>query len=185
MQVEFDENKLDTAGIIKAVEDAGYGAAVKDEHAKSGKKTSGQSDSQENSGLSAVEQNVKNMKKRLIVSLIFWIPLMYVSMGHMIYQWLNIPMPPFTMNFLHGNENAITYAFTQFLLLSPILIANQKYFKNGFKTLWHRSPNMDSLIAIGAGAAILYGIFCDLPYRVCDGTRRYDGRTSVCPRLIL
>ena len=159
MQVEFDENKLDTAGIIKAVEDAGYGAEVKDGHAKSGTKTSGQSDSQENSGLSAVEQNVKNMKKRLIVSLIFWIPLMYVSMGHMIYQWLNIPMPPFTMNFLHGNENAITYAFTQFLLLLPILIANHKYFKNGFKTLWHRSPNMDSLIAIGAGAAILYGIF--------------------------
>ena len=159
MQVEFDENKLDTAGIIKAVQDAGYGAAVKDGHAKSGTKTSGQSDSQENSGLSAVEQNVKNMKKRLIVSLIFWIPLMYVSMGHMIYQWLNIPMPPFTMNFLHGNENAIIYAFTQFLLLLPILIANQKYFKNGFKTLWHRSPNMDSLIAIGAGAAILYGIF--------------------------
>ena len=159
MQVEFDENKLDTAGIIKAVEDAGYGAAVKDEHAKSGAKTSGQSGSQENNGLSAVEQNVKNMKKRLIVSLIFWIPLMYVSMGHMIYQWLNIPMPPFTMNFLHGNENAITYAFTQFLLLLPILIANHKYFKNGFKTLWHRSPNMDSLIAIGAGAAILYGIF--------------------------
>ena len=159
MQVEFDENKLDTAGIIKAVEDAGYGAAVKDGHAKSGAKTSGQSGSQENNGLSAVEQNVKNMKRRLIVSLIFWIPLMYVSMGHMIYQWLNIPMPPFTMNFLHGNENAITYAFTQFLLLLPILIANQKYFKNGFKTLWHRSPNMDSLIAIGAGAAILYGIF--------------------------
>ena len=159
MQVEFDENKLDTAGIIKAVEDAGYGAAVKDGHAKFGAKTSGQSGSQENNGLSAVEQNVKNMKKRLIVSLIFWIPLMYVSMGHMIYQWLNIPMPPFTMNFLHGNENAITYAFTQFLLLLPILIANQKYFKNGFKTLWHRSPNMDSLIAIGAGAAILYGIF--------------------------
>lgn len=159
MQVEFDENKLDTAGIIKAVEDAGYGAAVKDEHAKSGAKTSGQSGSQENNGLSAVEKNVKNMKKRLIVSLIFWIPLMYVSMGHMIYQWLNIPMPPFTMNFLHGNENAITYAFTQFLLLLPILITNQKYFKNGFKTLWHRSPNMDSLIAIGAGAAILYGIF--------------------------
>lgn len=159
MQVEFDENKLDTAGIIKAVEDAGYGAAVKDGHAKSWAKTSGQSDSQENNGLSAVEQNVKNMKKRLIVSLIFWIPLMYVSMGHMIYQWLNIPMPPFTMNFLHGNENAITYAFTQFLLLLPILIANHKYFKNGFKTLWHRSPNMDSLIAIGAGAAILYGIF--------------------------
>lgn len=159
MQVEFDENQLDTAGIIKAVEDAGYGAAVKNEHAKSGTKKAGQPGSQENNGLSVVEQNVKNMKKRLIISLIFWIPLMYVSMGHMIYQWLGIPMPPFTMNFLHGNENAIAYAFTQFLLLLPILIANQKYFKNGFKTLWHKSPNMDSLIAIGAGAAILYGIF--------------------------
>ena len=158
MQVEFDENKLDTAGIIKAVEDAGYGAAVKDEH-KSGANAQNQQKNAGENGLSAVEQNVKNMKKRLIISLIFWIPLMYVSMGHMIYQWLNIPMPPFTMNFLHGNENAITYAFTQFLLLIPILIANQKYFKNGFKTLWHRSPNMDSLIAIGAGAAILYGIF--------------------------
>lgn len=139
MQVEFDENQLDTAGIIKAVEDAGYGAAVKDEHAKSGAKTSGQQDGAAGNGLSAMEQNVKNMKKRLIVSLIFWIPLMYVSMGHMIYQWLNIPMPPFTMNYLHGNENAMTYAFTQFLLLLPILVANQKYFKNGFKTLWHRS----------------------------------------------
>ena len=159
MQVEFDENQLDTVGIIKAVEDAGYGAAVKDGNAKSETKKAGQPGSQENNGLSAVEQNVKNMKKRLIISLIFWIPLMYVSMGHMIYQWLGIPMPPFTMNFLHGNENAITYAFTQFLLLLPILIANQKYFKNGFKTLWHKSPNMDSLIAIGAGAAILYGIF--------------------------
>ncbi len=158
MQVEFDESKLDTAGIIKAVEDAGYGAAVKDEH-KSGANAQNQQKNAGENGLSAVEQNVKNMKRRLIISLIFWIPLMYVSMGHMIYQWLNIPMPPFTMNFLHGNENAITYAFTQFLLLIPILIANQKYFKNGFKTLWHRSPNMDSLIAIGAGAAILYGIF--------------------------
>ncbi len=172
MQVEFDENKLDTDGIIKAVEDAGYGAAVKDEHAKSGAKTSRQQGGAVGNGLSAVEQNVKNMKKRLIVSLIFWIPLMYVSMGHMIYQWLNIPMPPFTMNYLHGNENAMTYAFTQFLLLLPILVANQKYFKNGFKTLWHRSPNMDSLIAIGAGAAILYGIFAI--YRIGYGMGHGD-----------
>ena len=172
MQVEFDENQLDTAGIIQAVEDAGYGAAVKDEHAKSGAKTSGQQDGAAGNGLSAMEQNVKNMKKRLIVSLIFWIPLMYVSMGHMIYQWLNIPMPPFTMNYLHGNENAMTYAFTQFLLLLPILVANQKYFKNGFKTLWHRSPNMDSLIAIGAGAAILYGIFAI--YRIGYGMGHGD-----------
>ena len=115
MQVEFDENKLDTAGIIKAVEDAGYGAAVKDEHAKSGAKTSGQSGSQENNGLSAVEQNVKNMKKRLIVSLIFWIPLMYVSMGHM----AGLPLPVV----LSGTENAVAFAFTQFLLCLPVLLS--------------------------------------------------------------
>ena len=172
MQVEYDDGQLDAAGIIKAVEDAGYGAAVKDEHAASKAKADRTSKGQENNGLSAVEQNIKNMKKRLIISLIFWIPLMYVSMGHMIYQWLNIPMPPFTMNFLHGDENAVIYAFTQLLLLLPILIANQKYFKNGFKTLWHRSPNMDSLIAIGAGAAILYGIFAI--YRIGYAIGRQD-----------
>ena len=172
MQVEYDDGQLDAAGIIKAVEDAGYGAAVKDEHAASKARADRTSKGQENNGLSAVEQNIKNMKKRLIISLIFWIPLMYVSMGHMIYQWLNIPMPPFTMNFLHGDENAVIYAFTQLLLLLPILIVNQKYFKNGFKTLWHRSPNMDSLIAIGAGAAILYGIFAI--YRIGYAIGRQD-----------
>lgn len=172
MQVEYDDGQLDAAGIVKAVEDAGYGAAVKDEHAASKAKEDRASKGQENNGLSAVEQNIKNMKKRLIISLIFWIPLMYVSMGHMIYQWLNIPMPPFTMNFLHGDENAVIYAFTQLLLLLPILIVNQKYFKNGFKTLWHRSPNMDSLIAIGAGAAILYGIFAI--YRIGYAIGRQD-----------
>ena len=99
------------------------------------------------------------MKLRLIISVVFLIPLMYVSMGHMIYSGLGLPMPPFTMKYLHGNANAITYAFTQFLLLLPILFANQKYFRNGFKTLAKRSPNMDTLIAMGAAAATVYGIF--------------------------
>ena len=159
MQVEYDETKLDTDGIIKAVEDAGYGAAVKGGTQAGGavKKNSGA-----NSGETAVslqQKNIAQMKKRLIISVIFLIPLMYVSMGHMIYNWLNVPMPPFTMNFLHGNENAVTYAFTQFLLLLPILIVNKKYFVNGFKNLARRNPNMDTLIALGAGASILYGIF--------------------------
>ena len=116
MQVEYDDGQLDAAGIIKAVEDAGYGAAVKDEHAASKAKADRTSKGQENNGLSAVEQNIKNMKKRLIISLIFWIPLMYVSMGHMIYQWLNIPMPPFTMNFLHGDENADICIYAAFVI---------------------------------------------------------------------
>lgn len=159
MQVEYDETKLDTDGIIKAVENAGYGAAVKGSTQAGGaaKKNSGA-----NSGETAVslqQKNIAQMKKRLIISVIFLIPLMYVSMGHMIYNWLNVPMPPFTMNFLHGNENAVTYAFTQFLLLLPILIVNKKYFVNGFKNLARRNPNMDTLIALGAGASILYGIF--------------------------
>lgn len=157
MQVEFDENNIRTETIIKAVEDAGYGAFVKGTGPSemSGKPESARRET----GISAVEQSMKSMKKRLILSLIFWVPLMYVSMGHMIYQGLHLPMPPVTGNFLHGAENASAYAFTQFLLLLPILAVNRKYFINGFKTLCHKSPNMDSLIAIGAGAAVVYGIF--------------------------
>lgn len=159
MQVEYDETKLDTDGIIKAVEDAGYGAAVKGSTQAGGaaKKNSGSNGGE--TAVSLQQKNIAQMKKRLIISVIFLIPLMYVSMGHMIYNWLNVPMPPFTMNFLHGNENAVTYAFTQFLLLLPILIVNKKYFVNGFKNLARRNPNMDTLIALGAGASILYGIF--------------------------
>lgn len=159
MQVEYDETKLDTDGIIKAVEDAGYGAAVKGSTQAGGaaKKNSGSNGGE--TAVSLQQKNIAQMKKRLIISVIFLIPLMYVSMGHMIYNRLNVPMPPFTMNFLHGNENAVTYAFTQFLLLLPILIVNKKYFVNGFKNLARRNPNMDTLIALGAGASILYGIF--------------------------
>lgn len=193
MQVEFKEEQLTTADIIKAVEDAGYGASIKAGYGQSTGSESGQgsaygaqrgniseaagsakerSGSDAGDGLSAVNRNIASMKKRLIVSLVFWIPLMYVSMGHMVYNWLGIPMPWFTANYLHGHENAITYAFTQLLLLVPILVANQKYFKNGFKTLIKRSPNMDSLIAIGAGAAIVYGIFAI--YRIGYGMGHGD-----------
>lgn len=164
MQVEFQEEKTNTAAIIKAVEEAGYGASVK---GKTAEKASGETDA-----VSVQQKNIANMKKRLIISVIFLVPLMYVSMGHMIYNWLGVPMPPFTMKFLHGNENAVTYAFTQFLLLLPILFVNQKYFRNGFKTLVKRSPNMDSLIAIGATASIVYGIFAI--YRIGYGLGHGD-----------
>lgn len=153
MQVEYDETKLGTENIIEAVEHAGYGASVKNE-AKAAAKTGETEDA-----VSIQQKNIKNMKIRLIVSVIFLIPLMYVSMGHMIYNAFGVPMPPVTMKFFHGSENAVIYAFTQFLLLLPILFANQKYFRNGFATLARRSPNMDSLIAMGATAATVYGIF--------------------------
>ena len=99
----------------------------------------------------AVAGELKNMKFRLILSLVFLIPLFYISMGHM----MGVPLP----SFLTGHANALTFAFTQFLLILPIVFVNFKYFQVGFKTLFKGSPNMDSLIAIGSAAAIVYGIF--------------------------
>lgn len=169
MQVEFDDSKTDAGEIVKAVEEAGYGASVKKEQGSSQGKAG--SEAQEDA-VSIQQKNIAGMKRRLIVSVIFLVPLMYVSMGHMFYGWLGTDLPPFTGNYLHGNENAVTYAFTQLLLLLPILFVNQKYFRNGFKTLAKRSPNMDSLIAIGASASIVYGIFAI--YRIGYGLGHGD-----------
>ena len=139
MQVECDDKKVSDYEIIKAVEDAGYGAAVAGAVKSSEKKES------------VVDNELKEMKTRLIVSFIFLIPLMYVSMGSMV----GLPQPAF----LSGHGNAVSFAFTQFLMCLPILYVNRKYFQVGFKTLWHRAPNMDSLIAVGSTAALVYGIF--------------------------
>lgn len=139
MQVECDDKKVSDDEIIKAVEDAGYGAAVAGAVKSSEKKES------------VVDNELKEMKTRLIVSFIFLIPLMYVSMGSMV----GLPQP----SFLSGHGNAVSFAFTQFLMCLPILYVNRKYFQVGFKTLWHRAPNMDSLIAVGSTAALVYGIF--------------------------
>lgn len=139
MQVECDDKKVSDDEIIKAVEDAGYGAAVAGAVKSSEKKES------------VVDNELKEMKTRLIVSFIFLIPLMYVSMGSMV----GLPQP----SFLSGHGNAVSFAFTQFLMCIPILYVNRKYFQVGFKTLWHRAPNMDSLIAVGSTAALVYGIF--------------------------
>lgn len=166
MIVEYDENITDTDSIINAVEQAGYGAVCIDNDNKASKASNEKSPEQ------IAKENVRQMKKRLIFSIVFWIPLMYVSMGHMIYMWLGIDMPYITKNYLHGSSNAITFAFTQFLLLLPIVAANKKYFTNGFKTLKNKSPNMDSLIAVGAGAAIVYGIFAI--YRIGYGYGHND-----------
>ena len=151
MVVDYDENTTNADAIIQAVKKAGYGATRANKENTASKNQQSPAD--------IANENAKQMKKRLIFSIAFWIPLMYVSMGHMVYMWLGIDVPYITENFLHGSSNAITFAFTQFLLLLPIVAANKKYFTNGFKTLKNLSPNMDSLIAVGAGAAIVYGIF--------------------------
>ena len=142
MSLSYDENKLSVSDIIKAVENAGYGAAVK------GKTETKKNDEK---GEGAFEKNIRQMKTRLIISLVFAIPLFYLSMGHM-SSW---PLPSFFL----GMENALTLVFTQFLLLLPIVFVNFNYYKIGFKMLIKRSPNMDSLIALGSSAAIVYGIY--------------------------
>lgn len=149
MAVTYDEERLDADKIIAKVVDIGYGASLHgSDHAGGG---SGKGKAGKASGTDAAAAQMQLMKKRLIVSLVFTVPLFYISMGHMA-GW---PLP----GFLLGMENVMIFAFTQFLLLLPVMIAGGHYFKNGFKNLWHRSPNMDSLIALGSGAAFVYGIY--------------------------
>nr|NLJ03727.1 copper-translocating P-type ATPase [Bacillota bacterium] len=140
MTVEYDESLLEPAAIISAVTDAGYSASL------AGVKLQDQTAEK-----TKVQEEIEQMKQRTIVSLIFMILLMYVAMGPM----LGLPVP----SFLVGVENAAAMALVQFLLTLPVVYVNRQYYQTGFKTLWRRSPNMDSLIAIGSAAAILYGVF--------------------------
>lgn len=142
MLVDYDGEAASQNTIINAVENAGYHAAVfvKGNEAKS-------SETAENK----VQSELKEMKQRIIISVCFLIPLLYIAMGHM----FKFPLP----SILHGEKNTITFAFLQFLLTLPIVYVNRKYYQVGFKTLFKGHPNMDSLIAIGSGAAICYGIF--------------------------
>lgn len=141
MVVDYDENKLNQAEIEHAVSDAGYGANLRSKNADLTK------DTEENSA----QKEYESYKRRLIWSVIFTVPLIYLSMGHM----LGWPLPFFFL----GTTNAITFAFTQFLLLLPVVYLNRSYFINGFKSLFKGTPNMDSLVALGASAALVYGIF--------------------------
>ncbi len=151
MQVDYDETLLRDSEIVKTVKKAGYGtkSLEKKENLKEPK----------TEGLESIQKESKVLRIRLILSVIFWLLLMYVAMGHMLYEHLPLKMPQWEMDYIHGNENAMIFSLLQVVLLIPILILNQKYFVNGFKMLWKKSPNMDSLIAIGSGAAILYGVF--------------------------
>ena len=151
MVASYDEAALDTGQIIQAVEKAGYGAIPKAGQSKSAVERTAASVPAGKPAVSTAQAEYKQMKGRLLLSAIFTIPLFYISMGHMM-GW---PLP----SGLLGMENAITFAFTQFLLLIPVVFVNAKYYRMGFKTLFHGSPNMDSLIAIGSGAAIVYGIY--------------------------
>lgn len=150
MVVDYDENILDNEKIIQAVVNAGYGASIN----KKAKETKRKEEKKD-----LGKENIKSMKKRLIISICFLIPLMYLAMHHMLKEWFGLPVPQIIKTLFHGNENVVTFGFTQFLLLLPIIYVNRNYFIIGFKRLFKGTPNMDSLIAIGSTAATIYGIF--------------------------
>lgn len=127
--------------IIKAVEDAGYGASLKNDREKSAK-------SVDSDALKDTE--TPKIKKRLIASIIFLAVLMYISMGHMMW---NFPLPSFLA------ENHIAMGLVQLLLTVIIMVINQHFFISGFKGIIHRSPNMDTLVALGSGAAFIYSTY--------------------------
>ena len=142
MVVDYDEKQTNDEAIIAAVVDGGYGASVvKEINTEKPDKKSNNKASDE----------LAVMKKRIIFSFVFLIPLYWVSMGHMV----NLPLP----SWLCGTENAMSFALIQFLLTLPIVFINQKYFINGTKNFIHKAPNMDSLIMTGSSAALLYGCF--------------------------
>jgi len=164
LDIVYDEAILDSEKIVAAVEKAGYGAMRTDTQG-------GGEDAATCPVGDSLKQKSKEedraMKWRLGISVFFLLLLMYVAMYHMYKDLFGLPIPGFVMRAFHGNENAMTYAFTQFLLLLPILYMNRKFFAVGFKSLRHLSPNMDSLIALGASAALGYGIFA--MYRISYG----------------
>ena len=136
------EGTADAATIIRAVEKAGYKASKM----KAGK----QSGSTEEDADALKDTETPLMRKRLIASVVLLIPLMYVSMGHMMWNW---PLPPF----FEGNHVAM--GLVQLLFTVAIMVVNQKFFVNGFKGLIHRAPNMDTLVALGSAASFIYSVY--------------------------
>ena len=141
MVAEYDETILSPEKIIQAVIQSGYGAALPQ---KAGERAATPQED-------VVGKELASMKRRLVWSFVFLLPLFYISMGHM----MGAPLP----GVLLGHENAVAFGLTQLLLTLPIMYINDKYYKVGFKTLWNRAPNMDSLIAVGSAAAVVYGVF--------------------------
>ena len=148
MQLEYDEAKTNVPAIIKAVVDAGYGASVKGQRAA---QTTPQED--------PVKKSIAEMKHRLIWSIIFLLPTMYISMHGLFERLFGLPVPALVSTIFDGPENAITFAFLQFLLVLPIMYLNRRYYIAGFRNLFHGAPNMDSLVGMGSMAAALFGAF--------------------------
>ena len=147
------ENEAAAELICRAVTEAGYGASVEDGRKKAEQKA-------------PAEDALKEMKVRIIGSGVFLVVLMYLTMGHMV----GLPTP----HIFHGLQNAAFFALVQFLLTLPAVILNRAYYIKGLKALWHRSPNMDSLIAVGSGASLIYGIVALLRMTWAQGNGHWD-----------
>ncbi len=133
----------DKDAVIKAVENAGYGASPKGESAGDKVQSAQMADSLE-------DKETPLLIKRLVWSLIFWVPLMYISMGHMLF---NAPLP------FGFADNHMAMGLTELVITVIIMIINQKFFVSGFKSVLHGAPNMDTLVAMGAGAAFVYSMY--------------------------
>lgn len=155
MMVSYEEKELTSGKIIAAVEKAGYGASVQ---SKTGQRRNSTSPAE------AARKEYESMKHRVLGSFLFTVPLFYISMDHMM-GW---PLPGFFL----GTAHSMIYAFTLFLLVLPVVYFNRKYFSAGFRTLFHGSPNMDSLIALGSGASLVYGIYA--LYKIAYGFGQGD-----------
>ncbi len=149
MTVSYDETKLDEAAITGAVEKIGYGASPLERAAAQQK--DGGFRSEWTRRQQQAQDSQRSMKRRLLWSIVLLVPLMYVAMGPMI----SLPAP----GFLIGTENALISALVQLLLTVPVLFLNRVFYAKGFRSLLHRAPNMDSLVAIGSGASLVYGLF--------------------------
>ncbi|HIG0358550.1 TPA: heavy metal translocating P-type ATPase [Clostridium sporogenes] len=162
MVVTYDEAVLSSEMIVDVVTKAGYGAITK--NAEVSNSVSGRNQCFTAPAIDIAKQEYERIKRRLILSTFFTIPLFYISMGHMM-SW---PLPSVLM----GTKNTMIFAMTLHLLVVPIVFINFKFYKNGYKTLFHGSPNMDSLIALGSSAALIYGVYA--MYKIAFGFGHED-----------
>ena len=154
MQLAYDESATSAAAIIAAVEDAGYGAAVHGGATEAGTTPPGGA-----AIVDPVKKAIAEMRHRLIWSIVFLIPTMYIAMHGLFERLFGLPVPDIVRALFDGPENAITFAFAQLLLVLPIMYLNRKYYISGFKNLFRGAPNMDSLVGMGSMAAALFGAF--------------------------
>ena len=162
MSLAYDENVTSPAAIIAAVEEAGYGASVKGASpAQTAQTASPAAVQAENAEDDAAGKAIRAMRTRLLISILFLVPTVAISMSHTFAAW-GIPYAPAFMDIFWGAENALTFALVQFLLILPIMYVNRAYYVNGFRNLLHGAPNMDSLVGIGSMASALFGAFAML-----------------------